>query len=110
MKCCSLKCKDLNFHYKKMVERLYMLNGYNDESLTQVYINSLPDELHSDLQRQITATQKLCDTQKLLTKMIQNKKKFDRICLPHGQMKLKSWWIFMEVLVDLVKMQLVIRH
>ncbi|KAL5745618.1 hypothetical protein ACOSP7_026764 [Xanthoceras sorbifolium] len=89
-KCCSLKRKDLNHHYKKMAERFYMLNDYNDESLTQVYINSLPDELHADLQRQITAThrplsnitlgeihqmalaalERLCDTQKLITKMI----------------------------------------
>ncbi|KAL5804674.1 hypothetical protein ACOSQ3_031474 [Xanthoceras sorbifolium] len=104
IKCCSLKRKDLNHHYKKMAERFYMLNGYNDESLTQVYINSLLDELHADLQRQITATcrplsnitlgeihqmalvalEKLCDTQKLISKMMQNKKKFDRVCQkPH---------------------------
>ncbi|KAL5768612.1 hypothetical protein ACOSQ2_015395 [Xanthoceras sorbifolium] len=83
MKCYSLRRKDLNFHYKKMSERYYILNGYNDKLLTQVYIKSLPEELHSELQ------QKLCDTQKLFSKIIQNKKKFEKI--PLGRVKLFMW-------------------
>ncbi|KAL5762975.1 hypothetical protein ACOSP7_019239 [Xanthoceras sorbifolium] len=45
MKCCSLRRKDLNHYYKKMSGRYYMVNSLNDESLRQVYINSLPEEL-----------------------------------------------------------------
>ncbi|KAL5816838.1 hypothetical protein ACOSQ3_025216 [Xanthoceras sorbifolium] len=88
MKCCFLRRKDLDHYYKKMFGRYYMLNGYNDESLRQVYINSLPEELQSELQRQITSTRKnLSDITmgeihymalKLFSKMLQNKKKFEK--------------------------------
>ncbi|KAL5748185.1 hypothetical protein ACOSQ2_025482 [Xanthoceras sorbifolium] len=58
MKCCSLKRKDLNFHFKKMSHKYYMLNDLNDETLRQVYINSLPDELQADIHRHIASTRR----------------------------------------------------
>ncbi|KAL5776843.1 hypothetical protein ACOSP7_009769 [Xanthoceras sorbifolium] len=58
MKCCSLKRKDLNFHFKKMSHKYYMLNGLNDETLRQVYINSLPDELQAEIHRHMASTRR----------------------------------------------------
>lgn len=46
MKCCSLKTKDLDRHYHRMAQRYYVLNGYNDPSLKNTYVSSLPQELH----------------------------------------------------------------
>ncbi|KAL5762029.1 hypothetical protein ACOSP7_018293 [Xanthoceras sorbifolium] len=37
MKCCSLKRKDLDFYFKKMSHKYYMLNGLNDETLRQIH-------------------------------------------------------------------------
>ncbi|KAL0289771.1 UNVERIFIED_CONTAM: polyprotein [Sesamum radiatum] len=42
MKCCSLKRKDLDFHFKRMSEKFYMLNGLNDPNLKHVFLASLP--------------------------------------------------------------------
>ncbi|KAL5845948.1 hypothetical protein ACOSQ3_009472 [Xanthoceras sorbifolium] len=58
MKCCSLKRKDLNFHFKKISHKYYMLNGLNDETLRQVYINSLPDELQAEIHRHMASTRR----------------------------------------------------
>ncbi|KAL5787108.1 hypothetical protein ACOSP7_004057 [Xanthoceras sorbifolium] len=93
MKCCSLKRKDLNFHFKKMSHKYYMLNSFNDETLRQVYINSLPDELQAEIHRHMASTrrdlrntslseihqiaftslEKICDTQKLFSNMLKDK-------------------------------------
>lgn len=45
MKCCSLKKKDLDFHFKRMEELYYALNDYNDPNLKHVFIASLPDDI-----------------------------------------------------------------
>ncbi|CAI8609583.1 unnamed protein product [Vicia faba] len=45
MKCCSLKTKDLDKHYHRMSQRFYLLNGYNDPSLKNTYVSSLPHEI-----------------------------------------------------------------
>ncbi|KAK2634647.1 hypothetical protein Ddye_029439 [Dipteronia dyeriana] len=73
-----------------MFFRYHALGGINDESLRQVYLNSLPKELQGELQRTIelsnktlrditfreihmftlTALDKLCATERVFTKMI----------------------------------------
>ncbi|KAK2663835.1 hypothetical protein Ddye_002409 [Dipteronia dyeriana] len=80
--------------------RYHALARINDESLRQVYLNSLPTELQGELQRLIelscrtlrdislgeihmfthTALDKLCSTQRVLTKMIKESRKYDRYC------------------------------
>ncbi|KAL0300376.1 UNVERIFIED_CONTAM: polyprotein [Sesamum calycinum] len=58
MKCCSLKRKDLDFHFKRMSEKFYMLNGLNDPNLKHVFLASLPQELQPEIQRMITSTRR----------------------------------------------------
>ncbi|KAK2645368.1 hypothetical protein Ddye_020563 [Dipteronia dyeriana] len=80
--------------------RYHALGGINDESLRQVYLNSLPTELQCELQRLVklsnrtlrdislgeihmfthTALDKLCTTQRVFAKMIQERKKYDKHC------------------------------
>jgi len=45
MKCYSLKLKDIERHYQRMQQRFYLLNGYNDPSLKNTYVSSLPEEV-----------------------------------------------------------------
>ncbi|KAI5437556.1 hypothetical protein KIW84_023607 [Lathyrus oleraceus] len=45
MKSCSLETNNLDKHYHRMVHRYYVLNGYNDPSLKNTYVSSLPQEL-----------------------------------------------------------------
>ncbi|KAL5823378.1 hypothetical protein ACOSQ4_021278 [Xanthoceras sorbifolium] len=73
MKCCSLKRKDLDHHYKKMSERYYMLN-----------------ELQTELQRHNASTRRnLSDiTMGEIHQMAL--KKFEKVCQkPHIQIKYK---------------------
>ncbi|KAK4380997.1 polyprotein [Sesamum angolense] len=58
MKSCSLKRKDLDFHFKRMSEKFYMLNGLNDPNLKHVFLASLPQELQPEIQRLITLTRR----------------------------------------------------
>ncbi|KAL0444958.1 UNVERIFIED_CONTAM: polyprotein [Sesamum latifolium] len=58
MKCCSLKRKDLDFHFKRMSEKFYMLNGLNDPNLKHVFLASLPQELQPEIQRMIASTRR----------------------------------------------------
>ncbi|KAK4381888.1 polyprotein [Sesamum angolense] len=58
MKCCSLKRKDLDFHFKRMSEKFYMLNGLNDSNLKHVFLASLPQELQPEIQTMITSTRR----------------------------------------------------
>ncbi|KAK2660157.1 hypothetical protein Ddye_006690 [Dipteronia dyeriana] len=51
MHCCSLNRKDIDFHYRRMSFRYHALDGINDESLRQVYLNSLLVDLQGELQR-----------------------------------------------------------
>ncbi|KAL0284587.1 UNVERIFIED_CONTAM: hypothetical protein Sradi_7193400 [Sesamum radiatum] len=58
MKCCSLKRKDLDFHFKRMSEKFYMLNGLNDPNLKHVFLASLPQELQPEIQRMIASSRR----------------------------------------------------
>ncbi|KAK2655054.1 hypothetical protein Ddye_008106 [Dipteronia dyeriana] len=51
MRCCSLDKRDIDYHYRRMSFRYHELGGINDETLRQVYLNSLPTELQGELQR-----------------------------------------------------------
>ncbi|KAK2643003.1 hypothetical protein Ddye_024766 [Dipteronia dyeriana] len=90
MRCCSLDKRDIDYHYMRMSFRYHALGGINDETLRQVYLNSLPTKLQGELQRLIgfsgrgirditlgeihmfthTALDKLCATQRVFAKMI----------------------------------------
>ncbi|WVY95147.1 hypothetical protein V8G54_034235 [Vigna mungo] len=58
MKCCSLNMKDLDRHFKRMLQRFYLLNGANDVSLKNTYVAFLPVQLQSELNRMAMAAQK----------------------------------------------------
>ncbi|XP_020221019.1 uncharacterized protein LOC109803752 [Cajanus cajan] len=58
MKCCSLKLKDLDKHYLRMLKRFYLLNGLNDPSLKSTYVSSLPTEVQPELARMAAAANK----------------------------------------------------
>ncbi|KAK3183218.1 hypothetical protein Dsin_030504 [Dipteronia sinensis] len=96
LRCCSLKKKDVEYHYKRMSGRYHILGGINDQSLKHVYVNSLPTELQEELQRRIDtsgrsfnditlggihmftlgALHKLCATQKIFSKMLREGKRY----------------------------------
>ncbi|KAK2645547.1 hypothetical protein Ddye_020742 [Dipteronia dyeriana] len=105
IQCCSLDKRDIDYHYRCMSFRYHALGGINDESLRQVYLNSLPTELQGELQRLVevsnrtlrdislgeihmfthTALDKLCATQRVFAKMIQERKKYYKYCkLPNS--------------------------
>ncbi|KAI5400362.1 hypothetical protein KIW84_065304 [Lathyrus oleraceus] len=65
MKCCSLKTKDLDRHYHRMAQRYYVLNGYNDPSLNNTYVSSLPQELQPEIHRMLATTQRDIQTMSL---------------------------------------------
>ncbi|VVB04430.1 unnamed protein product [Arabis nemorensis] len=48
---CSYKRKDLERHYERMSTRFYALNGVDDVSLKQAYLNSLPEPLGNETSR-----------------------------------------------------------
>ncbi|KAI5431492.1 hypothetical protein KIW84_035614 [Lathyrus oleraceus] len=58
MKCYSLKTKDLDKHYHRMRQRYYVLNGYNDPSLKNTFVSSLPQELQPKIHKILAVTQK----------------------------------------------------
>ncbi|KAL5777540.1 hypothetical protein ACOSP7_010466 [Xanthoceras sorbifolium] len=71
MKCCSLKRKDLNFHFKKI----------------QVYINSLLNELQAEIHRHMASTRR--DLRNTFLGEIHQI--FDKVCKkPYLQIKCKS--------------------
>ncbi|KAK0584296.1 hypothetical protein LWI29_010710 [Acer saccharum] len=111
MRCCSLKWKDIMFHYKRMSQRYHTLGGINDHSLKQVYVNSLPDDLQDEIQRKIDTSRrsindtslgelhmyalssldKLCATQRFFSKMLTEGKNLQSQCRqPSLQIKCKS--------------------
>ncbi|CAK8570045.1 unnamed protein product [Lathyrus sativus] len=65
MKFCSLKIKDLDKHYHRMAQRYYVLNGYNDPSLKNTYVSSLPQELQPEIHKMLATTQKDIKTMSL---------------------------------------------
>ncbi|KAK0585709.1 hypothetical protein LWI29_032859 [Acer saccharum] len=111
MRCCSLKRKDIIFHYKRMSQRYHTLGGINDHSLKQVYVNSLPDDLQDEIQRKIdtsgrslndtslgelhmyalSSLDKLFATQRFFSKMLTEGKNLQSQCRqPSLQIKCKS--------------------
>ncbi|KAI5400354.1 hypothetical protein KIW84_065296 [Lathyrus oleraceus] len=63
--CYSLKTKDLDRHYHRMAQRYYVLNGYNDPSLKNTYVSSLPQELQPEIHRMLATTQRDIKTMSL---------------------------------------------
>nr|KYP61753.1 polyprotein [Cajanus cajan] len=100
MKCCSLKLKDLDKHYLRMLKRFYLLNGLNDPSLKSTYVSSLPTEIQPELARmaaamnkdftgltmgrihQMTqeAIDKLCRQHEYFSNMLKDKGKYAKAC------------------------------
>ncbi|WVZ06035.1 hypothetical protein V8G54_019381 [Vigna mungo] len=100
MKCCSLNMKDLDRHFKRMLQRFYLLNGANDVSLKNTYVASLPTQLQPKLNRmamtaqkdfstmtmgqihQMTkeAVNKLCRQHQYFSDLMDNKGKFGKAC------------------------------
>jgi hypothetical protein len=111
MKCCSLKIKDLDRHYHRMAQRYYVLNGYNDPSLKNTYVSSLPQELQPEIHRMLATTQrdiktmslgqihqvtiealeKLCSFHHQFSEVIEQKSKFTHACRkPYLEIKCKD--------------------
>ncbi|CAI8595172.1 unnamed protein product [Vicia faba] len=111
MKCCSLKTKDLDKHYHRMAQRFYLLNGYNDPSLKNTYVSSLPHELQQEIHRMVAtakkdiatmslgqihqatleALEKLCSFHHQFQEVIQQKSKFTKACKkPYLEIKCKD--------------------
>ena len=57
IKCCSLKEKDFDKHYHRMVQRFYVLDGFNDSSLKNTYVTSLLQELQPEIHNMIATKQ-----------------------------------------------------
>lgn len=57
MKCCSLKVKYLERHHQRMSRRFYLLNGFNDPSLKNTYVSSLPQELQPEIHKMAATAQ-----------------------------------------------------
>ncbi|KAF3449586.1 hypothetical protein FNV43_RR10315 [Rhamnella rubrinervis] len=49
-RCCSLMKKDLDHHYEKMSPLFYILYGTSKPTIKQVYISSLCEKIHHELQ------------------------------------------------------------
>ncbi|KAI5403929.1 hypothetical protein KIW84_051178 [Lathyrus oleraceus] len=111
MKCCSLKTKDLDRHYHRMAQRYYVLNGYNDPSLKNTYVSSLPQELQPEIHRMLATTQrdikttslgqihqvtiealeKLCSFHHQFSEVIEQNSKFTHACRkPYLEIKCKD--------------------
>nr|KYP69503.1 polyprotein [Cajanus cajan] len=97
MKSCSLKMKDLDKHYLRMVKRFYLLNGLNNPSLKSTYVSSLPAEIQPELARMAVAVNKdftaltmgrmtqeavdkLCRQHEYFSNMLRDKGKYARAC------------------------------
>ncbi|KAH9744172.1 hypothetical protein KPL70_003573 [Citrus sinensis] len=124
MKCCSLKAKDLNFHYKRMSLLFYKLNGFNEPTLKHIFLAFLPEELQLDIQRQLTASNlvldnislgkifqlaktcldKLCEQKQFFKELLKDKEPFRSACKkPYLQIKYsdQSQVIFHQQLLSL---------
>jgi len=100
MKCCSLKIKDIERHFQRMQQRFYQLNGYNDASLKNTYVSSLPEEIQGEIYRMLNmqnkeitqltfgeihqtclvALDKICNQQQFLEGIIKNQKRYSKTC------------------------------
>lgn len=48
----------LKKHFPRLTQRFYLLNGYNDHSLKNTYVASLPQEIQLELNKMAIASQK----------------------------------------------------
>lgn len=85
IKCYSLKAKDLDNNYHRMTHRYYFLNGYNDPSLKNTYVSSLPQELHPKIYRMLAATQKDIKTMSLGQIQQVTLEALEKLCSFHHQ-------------------------
>ncbi|RDX86622.1 hypothetical protein CR513_32028, partial [Mucuna pruriens] len=83
MKCCSLKVKDLDTHFQRMLKRFYLLNGLNDPSLKNTYVASLPDRLQPEINRMAMATQKEFSTMSMGQIHQMTQEALDKLCQQH---------------------------
>ncbi|XP_061339072.1 uncharacterized protein LOC133285806 [Gastrolobium bilobum] len=111
MKCCSLKIKDLERHFKRMMQKFYLLNGYNDPSLKNTYVASLPKEIQPELNKMAIAqgkdftaltmgqihqltlevVDKLCKQHKYMTDLMNQRSKYTQACKkPYLEIKCKD--------------------
>ena len=51
LKCCSVKPKDLQQHFKRAALRFYEINGQDDQNVKQAYLNSIPEPLGREVLR-----------------------------------------------------------
>ncbi|KAL5775821.1 hypothetical protein ACOSP7_013378 [Xanthoceras sorbifolium] len=83
MKCCSLKRKDLNFHFKKMSHEYYMLNGLNDELQAEIHHHMASTK--GDLKNT-----SLGEIHQIALTSLEKISKFDKVCKkPYLQIKCK---------------------
>ena len=83
MKCCSLSMKDLDRHFKRMIQRFYLLNGGNDPSLKNTYVASLPVDLQPELNRMAIAAQKDFSHMTMGQIHQMTKEAVDKLCRQH---------------------------
>ncbi|QCD84057.1 hypothetical protein DEO72_LG2g4407 [Vigna unguiculata] len=83
MKCCSLNMKDLDRHFKRMIQRFYLLNGGNDPSLKNTYVASLPVDLQPELNRMAIAAQKDFSHMTMGQIHQMTKEAVDKLCRQH---------------------------
>jgi hypothetical protein len=94
-----------------MAQRYYVLNGYNDPSLKNTYVSSLPQELQPEIHRMLATTQrdiqtmslgqihqvtlealeKLCSFHHQFSEVIEQNSKFTHACRkPYLEIKCKD--------------------
>ncbi|WVY98065.1 hypothetical protein V8G54_030216 [Vigna mungo] len=83
MKCCSLNMKDLDRHFKRMLQRFYLLNGANDVSLKNTYVASLPTQLQPELNRMAMAAEKDLSTMTMGQIHQMTKEAVNKLCRQH---------------------------
>ncbi|RDX60144.1 hypothetical protein CR513_61742, partial [Mucuna pruriens] len=83
MKCCSIKMKDLDKHFQRMLRRFYLLNGPNDPSLKNTYVASLLEELQPEINRMAMAAQKEFSTMSMGQIHQMTQEALDKLCRQH---------------------------
>ncbi|RDX72893.1 hypothetical protein CR513_47567, partial [Mucuna pruriens] len=83
MKCCSIKMKDLDKHFQRMLARFYLLNGPNDPSLKNTYVASLPEELQPEINRMAMTAQKEFSTMSMGQIHQMTQEALDKLCRQH---------------------------
>ncbi|WVY95102.1 hypothetical protein V8G54_034190 [Vigna mungo] len=75
--------KDLDRHFKRMLQRFYLLNGANDVSLKNTYVASLSAQLQPELNIMAMATQKDFSTMTMGQIHQMTKEVVDKLCRQH---------------------------